>query len=170
MTSRSKITDDLWAKDSFPEKFSDDFWESKPRKKRPKKTRPRKSPYLWSMIVSLGLYYALNHYDLSFLSFFTPDWPKLLPWVNFTLGLGLVGNFLLLFADEGRSRSFIKLALNLASLGFLFRVFQLFPFNFALGTFDLGRPFRLAILAGLLGLGVASMVDLLKLIFNPKEL
>lgn len=137
------------------------------RKKRRAQKGARKSGYFLAILFNVVLVYLLSRWPEWKVHFLTSRFGLCLPILNFSLGVNIFGNFLLLLYDEERFKSFVYLFLDFFDLISLYILYKIFPFELPmLSGLDTGFWVRIVLLVGMIIIGVAGIIELFKIIFN----
>lgn len=153
-----------------PLKRLDEFELKERRRKRRKKPKKENNffGYLASIVFNGALLYTVNHllvWNVPFLAF---SFQKVLPMANFAIGAALFSNFLLMLDDEGKFASFLRIIQKLFGIFFVYGLLSVFPFNLSIVSNSalITASLKLALLSYIVGLGVGTMIEFLKLAFE----
>ncbi|MGI5826420.1 MAG: hypothetical protein ACOX50_03340 [Patescibacteria group bacterium] len=147
-----------------------EFSDTKPRRKR--KKRPKKENrlpgYFSSILINGLLLYAVNHISSFDIPFLTSDFPRVLPIINASLGVVIFCSLLLALDDDGKFGSFLRMIQTLFAIFLVYSLYNVFPFNFGSisNSVLISSSLKVALLAAIVGLGVASILEFLKLAFE----
>ncbi len=146
--------------------------EEKPkrRKKRKKQQGRAASEYLWAVFVNSVLLYFFNNLSSWRVDFLTGRFSDCLPVINLSLGVTILGNFLLLFIGNSGFYSLIRAVMNCLLTVSLFSVYKIFPFSFPGSLpFDVSFGVRLVLLIIMIGTGVATLLEFLNWLLAPSK-
>lgn len=157
--------------ENFEELLKDLNEQEKAYEKRPRRRRKKhqsKKRYFLAIIVNLILWYTFTHFSDWNVPFITKNFDAVLPLLKLSLGVAIFGNFWLLFAEEKKSINLIKIVKDFFSLIFIYRLYVVFPFNFAyLSQASLvDQALKIGLIGSVIGLGVALIVKLLELVWE----
>lgn len=112
-------------------------------------------------VVLLYLVQNLTSWDV--LPFLTSEFDSLVPWISFSLIVGIVANFLYMMNDDYRLRSVGDIVTNLVSLAVTWRVLQVFPFDFSAYEFDWELVTRIILIIAIVGTFAGAIAATTKL-------
>ncbi len=107
---------------------------------------------------------TLNLLDWGWPSFLTGAFEDLSALIGFSLAATAVMNLTWMAHDPPRFKHTAQIALNVVSMAVTIRTWQVFPFDFSTFSYDWTVVVRLAIGASMLGLIVASVSELVKVV------
>lgn len=140
---------------------------SRRKKRRKSRKESKKSRYFIFILVPASLIFLFNHWQEWHLPFLTKDFGLVIPILNLSFGMDILGNFLMLFYDESEFKSIVYMILNFLSLVCLYFFYIYFPFEFpSLPGIDVGFWMKNAFLVAIIAVGVAEIIEFLKVIFN----
>jgi membrane-associated HD superfamily phosphohydrolase len=147
-----------------------EFNETKPRRKRKKRTKKENHlpGYFSSILISGLLLYGLNNISSFDIPFLTLDFQRVLPIINVSLGVAIFCSFLLVLDDDGKFGSFLRIVQNLFAIFLVYSLYNIFPFTFSSisNSVLVSTSLKVALLATIVGLGVATILEFLKLAFE----
>jgi len=112
---------------------------------------------------AVGLVVVNNLPDWTILRFLTDDFATILPIINVSFAASIAVNAAYLANDGASFKSSGQLVLNAISLVAIVRTLQVFPFDFTDYSFDWGLMARVALVIGIVGIVVGSLVEIRKL-------
>ena len=125
----------------------------------------RKVGYLISIAVNAILLIIVNNIlAWGWLSWLTQDFELLLPILNVSIVASIVANLIYLAYDAGWFKSLVDAGLLVISLGVAIRTWQVFPFDFTGWGFDWAPVIRLVLAFAILGMTIAVIVSVVRLI------
>ena len=106
-----------------------------------------------------------NILDWGWLPWLTSDFERLLPIINFSLGVNIVLNLIYMAYDERPFKAATQIVVNLIAIAVLVRTFQIYPFDFSayefpvdIEVFDLSWDWVARFILGLALIGTAIAV------------
>lgn len=127
-------------------------------------TPGRKVGYFVAAIVDGVLLYVVNNLlEWEWPSFLTDDFSRVLTILNVSLVASLLVNLAWIVADPVWFKSTSQIGLNAISMVVTIRMWQVFPFDFTPYDFPWETLARITLVAGMVGLVVGSIVELVKL-------
>jgi len=112
----------------------------------------RRAGYVVSMLVNAAVLYAVNVWPgWAALPFLTPDAEQVIGLVNASIVVSLVANLVYLVRDPRWLRALGDLVTLSVGLAAMWRIWQVFPFDFSGSSFDWTLVARI-----LLGLGIVG--------------
>lgn len=139
-------------------------FEQKPDKRLPKKYRI--IGHLVVVIIFLLLMYVFNNLIKWEAQLITPDWSKVLPILNISLGLTVFAHLIFLFYDTKKFQWVIQIILDIVSIFVLYRLFVIYPFKFELffGQAWLNSGFKIFLPFAMAAAIIAIITRLVKLL------
>jgi hypothetical protein len=122
--------------------------------------------YAIAVVINIVLLYIAHHLVAWEVSFITPAWTGVLWAIDLSLGASIAGNVLFLAYDRPWFKHLVQIVMSILSFVSTYVVYHAFPFSFALIWLD--WAVRLALLAAMLGLVIALIVDFVALITGKK--
>lgn len=130
---------------------------------RTRETRTTRTGYLAAIVVNVAMLFVVHRLlEWGLVPFLTEDFRRLLPIVSLSLASTVVVNVLYLTYDPGWFRSLTQLGLNAISLAVVVRTYQVFPFDFSAYGFDWTGLVRLALVAVMVAIGIALVVEVVR--------
>ena len=131
----------------------------------PSERTGRRAGYLVAGAIHvLFLWIANNLLDRGWPAFLTDDFEDLLLYVNASLVVGIVVNLVWLWRDPAWLKHLGEIVSNVFSFVAAVRTWQIFPFDFSSYSIDWDPVARVVIAVGILGVSVATIVELVKLV------
>ncbi|MGA7269746.1 MAG: hypothetical protein WB239_01620 [Acidimicrobiia bacterium] len=96
-------------------------------------------------------------------AFLTPDFDRVVGIITVSLVASIIFNLAYLGYDPDWFRHGGQVVTGAISLAVTVRVYQVFPFDFSRWTFDPTGAVRVALVAAMVGVGIAVFVELLKM-------
>jgi len=122
--------------------------------------RKTRADYIAAIVVNVILLGILNTLPGWHLPFITDQFSTVLWAFNLSVGANIVANILFLIYDAAWFYHIAQIVLNGFGLLVVYTLYRVFPFAFG----PLGNQIaRLALLAGMLGLGIATLVEVVGL-------
>ncbi len=118
--------------------------------------------------ISIALVFVVqNLEEWDFVPFLTERFGEVVPWVSFSLLAGAAANFLYLVYDSQAVRWGGEVVTNAISIVVTWKVFTVFPFDFAAYDFPWTTVIRALLLIAIVGAAVGIVADVVKLV-NPR--
>ena len=153
--------------DEMPTRTTDNQLASNERS-RPPSTGPgagaRRFGYLVSIAVNLVILYLANGVPNWDVPFITNDWPDVLWAVNLSLQATIIANLVFLAYDPRWFRHSARILLAALSIIVFYTLYRVFPFDLGRALYD--QIARIALLAGMVGVGIALIVEFVGLILG----
>lgn len=127
----------------------------------------RRFGYIISIAVNLVLLYLANGVPNWDVPLITNDWPDVLWIVNLSLEATIVANLVFLAYDPRWFRHGVQIILNALSIVVIFTLYRVFPFD--LGQEQYNQIARLALLAGIVAVGIAVIVEFVGLVLGRER-
>lgn len=128
-------------------------------------TSVRRLGYLVGIVVSAGLLLAVNNVlAWGKVPFLTDDLQQLLPIINASLVASIAVNGAWILYDGAWFRSAGQIILNGLTIAVLALTYHVFPFDFAAYTFDWETLIRVLIIAIIVALAIATLIEIGKLV------
>lgn len=143
--------------------------EGRSRKRRRKKVEKesKKDNYFIAILINIVLIYIFNNLTKESVGFITDRFLLCLPIINVSLGSTIFGNFLFLFTNEEKFKSSVRIVLNFLGITAIYTLYKTFPFDFSAVNFPNTELFvKVALLLGIVAVGVAAIVEFFKVVFN----
>ncbi len=124
----------------------------------------RRMGYVVTIVVAAGLLYLVNNllsWDAA--PFLTEDFERIIPILNAALIAAIVVNAIWVLYDAAWVRSLGQVILNLAVIVTAALTLKVFPFNFNAYSFNWEAVVTFALVFLILGLAIATIVELVKL-------
>ncbi len=146
---------------------SDRSFRRRKRKRKPAK----KSVFIISIIFNLIAWYLFFNLSSWNVPFLTKNYELILPTVKFCLSVSILGDFLLLLYFERKFKNLVRVFQGVFGLIFVFKLYTVYPFNFSYltGSSVSDLAIKIALIAGLVGLGVSIIIELLELVLEPEK-
>jgi hypothetical protein len=122
----------------------------------------RRLGYVATVFINMALLYLANNLVAWDLPFLTDGFIAVLWVINLSLFAGMIGNLLLLVYDPLSFRRLVRISLNVVSFTAVYAVFTIFPFAFGPGTMDV--LVRIALLATMTGIVIATGVEVVRFV------
>jgi hypothetical protein len=129
----------------------------------------RKTGYVWAIVVNVILLYVFNNllnWELSS-RWVTARFADTLWAINLSISAAIVANALFLYYDPSWFRHLLQVVLNVLAFNGLYTVYKAFPFNLELPWSE--WPIKIALLAAMLGTGIAAVVEFAQLFAKRDE-
>ncbi len=137
--------------------------------KRKRAPRPARTfGYAVALVVNIVIWYIVHNLDTLHLSFILVDeFGRVLPAFEMALGATIVANACFIAFDPPFLRHGIQVLLNLLSLNVLWAVYRVVPYDF--GSDVLNSVLRATLLLAVMGVSVATVVQLVQLVFGRQD-
>jgi len=132
------------------------------------KKREEKSGYLGAIIVSIIFFYIVNNLLNWHIYFVTNAFNEVLWIINLSILATIIGNGLLLFYSPIRFIHSVKIIINIISFIAVYKVYEVFPFNFYNSFYNWG--FNILLVLGMIGIVIATIVEIYLLITGKLKL
>jgi hypothetical protein len=131
-----------------------------------KPARSRKPDYIGAIIVNAIILLIVNQIlNWGWFPFLTQDFRQVLPIQNAQLIAVIAINFLFLLYDRQWFVSLLRIGANALGIAVVLRFLSVFPFDFSAYTgFDWAFLARLILILGIVGLGIAIIVEFIQFI------
>jgi hypothetical protein len=124
----------------------------------------RRTGYIFSVVINAALLFGINVWPgWDVLPFLSDDFSQLLGLINASLWLSLAIQVVYLVNDRKPVKQLGDIVSLILPIVIGVRMWQLFPFDFGTQTFDWELLFRIAIAAGIVGMAIAIVVNLVSL-------
>jgi hypothetical protein len=134
--------------------------ESKPRAGR----AARRFGYAVAIGVNAILLYVVNQLlEWEWPSFLTEEFDRVVGIMSFSIIVSIVANVLYLMFDPRWFKSLGQIVENVVGFAVGIRVWQVFPFDFSSWSMDWSWLIRVALIVGLVGLAIGTIVEVAKL-------
>lgn len=152
--------------DDRPIRSTDTTLPAAPERQREASAGPgagaRRFGYLVSIAINLVMLYLANGVPNWNVPYITNEWPDVLWAINLSLGATIVAHLIFMVYDPRWFRRGLQIGLTVLSLVVFYALYTVFPF-------DLGRELyeqiaRWALLAAVLGLSIAIVVEAIVLL------
>ena len=121
--------------------------------------------YVIAIVLNAALLVVVNNIlAWGWISWLTEEWEEVLPLLNVSLTATILVNVVYLAFDAEWFKSLCELGLLSISLAVTIRVYQVFPFDFSAYDFDWAAMVRVILIIGMIGIGIAMIVQLVKLV------
>jgi hypothetical protein len=125
----------------------------------------RRLGYGFVVVISFGIFVVVNNLlERGSVPFLTDDLETLLPIINTALVASMAINIVWIIYDAPWFRSAGKIVLNILGIVALGLTLRVFPFDFSPYEFDWETVIRIAIIAIIVVLAIATAVEIAKLI------
>lgn len=133
------------------------------------RTRPsvgsRRAGYVVAAGVNALMLYLINIWPgWQVLPFLTGETPQVLGLVNASIAVGLAVNLLYALRDPVWLKALGDLLTTAVGLAAMWAIWQVFPFDFAGSDIDWALVFRIGLVVGMVGSGIAIIVHVITLI------
>ncbi len=123
----------------------------------------RRFGYMVAIVINVIMLVVVNNIlEWGWFSFLTEDFESMIPLINISLVATILANGVYLAYDPAWFKSSSQMVLNLISLIVTIRMYQVFPFDFSASQFDWEPIVRVVIILGIVGTGLAVVVELVK--------
>ncbi len=129
--------------------------------------KERTGEYIATIIVNIILLYIFNNLLNWNIHFVTSALNEVLWIINLSIIAAIIGNVLLLLYHPEWFRHVMKIILNIFALIAVYFLFTVFPFNF--NNFILNAGLYVLLLLGIIGLGIAIVVEFFQLVTGKPE-
>ena len=124
----------------------------------------RRFGYLVAIGVNAVLLYVVNHLvEWEWPSFLTADFDLVVGIMSFSIIVSIVANVLYFAFDPPWFKSLGQIVENVVGFVVGVRVWQVFPFDFSSWSTDWSWLIRVALIVGLAGLAISTVVEVAKL-------
>lgn len=125
--------------------------------------------YVVAIAIAIALLVIVNNLlAWGWVPFLTDEFGQLVGIINVSLGASIVANLMWLTFDPRWFKALCQLGLNAISLAVSVRTWQVFPFDFSdYPEFAWDTVARTIIVISIVGIAVASLVELFKLFSSP---
>jgi len=124
----------------------------------------RRTGYVFSIAINAALLFGINVWPgWDVLPFLTGDFSTLVGLVNASILVSIAVQVVYLFRDAKPVKQLGDIASMVLPIIIGIRMWQVFPFDFGAQTFDWELLFRIAIAAGIVGMAIAIVVNLVSL-------
>ena len=128
-----------------------------------KPRRSKKPDYIAAIVANaVLLVIASQILNWGILPFLTQDFKQVLPIIYIAGSITIIFNAAFLFYDKDWFTSLLKIVMNAVGIAVLARYSSVFPFDFSGSSFDWAFVFRVFIIIGFVGLGIAIIVEIVK--------
>ena len=132
-------------------------------RKSAKPSRSKKPDYIVAIIFNAIVLVIVNQIlNWGILHFLTQDFKQVIPIQNISLAATIIFNAAFLFYDPEWFTSLLRMVLNGISVAVLARFLSVFPFDFSAESFNWALLFRVMIIIGIVGCGIAIIVEIFK--------
>ncbi len=115
------------------------------------------------MVNVVLLFVVTNLLEWDLVPFLTDDFDRVVPIISLSLAATIAVNVLYLVSDTARLKSLTQIGLLGINMAATVRLFQVFPFDYTAYDFDWAAVTRVVLIASMLGIGIAAIVEVLKL-------
>ncbi|MDA8219160.1 MAG: hypothetical protein M0Z94_16265 [Dehalococcoidales bacterium] len=122
----------------------------------------RRVGYGATVVVNLILLYIMNNLLAWHFPFLTDSFVAVLWVMNLSLLAGIVGNALLLAYDDFWFHQVVRIATNIFGFAVVYTLLVIFPFDLP-EAWDI--IVRIALVAALVGIGIGTLVESVRLVF-----
>ncbi|MHB0856199.1 MAG: hypothetical protein ACYC5M_01350 [Anaerolineae bacterium] len=137
-------------------------WEAEPEPRRA--YGARQVGYVVAILLNLGMLYVANNVLAWGVPFITGAWTAALWIVNLSLGAQIVVNLLWLAYDPPWFRRLGTIATNAISFASIYIMYFIFPFDLPVDLMN--QALRIALLVGMVGIAIGTVVELVRLVFG----
>jgi hypothetical protein len=102
-------------------------------------------------------------YDWGWLPFLTVEFAEVVPWISLSLMTSVLANLGYQFNDAAPVKSTGQILVNLISIVVSYRIFQIFPFDFAGHDFNWATVVRIVLILAMVGAGIGALTEVVKL-------
>ena len=132
-----------------------------PKTRKQPSAAARRTGYVFAIIINAALLFGINIWPgWDILPFLSPDFATLVGLVNASICVSLAVQVIYLFNDSTPVKSLGDIAAMVLPIVIGFQMWQVFPFDFGDQTFDWELLFRVMIVLGIVGMGIAVVVNL----------
>ncbi len=114
-------------------------------------------------INAAGLMVVHNILEWGFVPFLTADFERLVPWLSLLFTAAIVANVAYWISDAPTVKATSQIGLNLISVFVTYRVYRVFPFDFAAYSFDWGAVTRVVLVLAVVGAGIGVVTEAIRL-------
>jgi len=126
----------------------------------------RSTGYVIAIIVTAVMWYVTHNLLDWNVPFITERFVAVLPALEASLGATMIANMLFIAFDPRWLRALVQAGLNILSLYVLYMLYQVFPFDFGVDTFN--WLVRLGLIVAMLGVVIGTVVELVRVPFGRK--
>ncbi len=163
MSEETKRLDEPFAADDRPPRS-----EPRPSEPRPMEhdhaQSGRQVGYVAAIIANLVVLWAFHNLLRWGVPFLTKDWNAVLPFVDLSIWATMAANAMWLFYDGRWFRRLVQIGLNVLSFRVMWAMYRIFPFQFEL--YPMEQALKIAFLAAMLGLAIATAVETVSLLLG----
>jgi hypothetical protein len=105
-----------------------------------------------------------NVLDWGWLPFLTNEFAEVVPWISLSLVASIMVNLIYQFDDRPTVRSTGQILVNLISIFVSYRLFHVFPFDFAGYEFNWAIVVRIVLILTMVGASVGVLAETVKLV------
>jgi len=121
--------------------------------------------YVVAIVINAVLLVVVNNLlAWGWISWLTDDFEQVLPLLNLSLTATILVNVLYLAYDAAWFKSISELGLLAISLAVTIRLYQVFPFDFSAYAVDWAVLARAVLIIAMVGVGIAMIVQVVKLV------
>ncbi|HEX6485922.1 MAG TPA: hypothetical protein VF012_04380 [Nocardioidaceae bacterium] len=132
-----------------------------PKTRKPPSPAARRTGYVFSILINAALLFGINVWPgWDILPFLSDDFTKVVGLVNVSLWVSLAVQVVYLFHDAKPVKPLLDVVTLAVSIVVGIRMWQVFPFDFGDQTFDWELLFRILLGVGIVGMGIAIIVNL----------
>lgn len=104
-----------------------------------------------------------NILDWGILSFLTPEFATVVPWMTFSIIVSIIVYAVFMITDSPTVVSFGRIIMNLTSLLATWRLLEVFPFDFTGYEFDWTLATRAVLILTIVGTVIGAVVEAVRL-------
>ena len=104
-----------------------------------------------------------NILDWGILSFLTPEFAAVVPWMTFSIIVSIIAYAVFMISDSPTVVSFGRIIMNLTSLLATWRLLEVFPFDFSAYGFDWTFATRAVLILTIVGTVIGAVVEAVRL-------
>lgn len=121
---------------------------------------PGIATFYFGLAVDIVLLYVINNLVYFKIPFLTDQLVSCLWAINLALGMGIIGNFVLLLYRPAWFYHLVQAISNLLVILAFYIVLRVFPFNFSQGI--LQTSVKVTLIVVMAGIGIASLIELIR--------
>lgn len=124
--------------------------------------RPSKAGYIVAIIINVIMLWIANNLLAWNVPFLTRDFVAVLGVLNLSISATIVANILWFFYDPAWFRQLLQIILNVLAMAVIYTFYVVFPLDLESNLLQL--LLRVGMIIALIGLGIATIIEFIKLI------
>jgi hypothetical protein len=114
--------------------------------------------YIVAIIVNAAMWYVAQNVLRWDWPFITVSFARVLPALRLSLTVSIIGNVIFMVFDARWFKAIVEAVMNAVAIYAAYTLFRVFPFEFRTSFFD--WAVKLALIGGMVGLAIATVVGL----------